>query len=180
MKNLNLSEQDWLKLRDFNKQIAINIKKRLPTDWQLSLEEIEGAVYDTFVKLLNNYKEGAMSPTSYCWQFAEQYTYRDLIREYSQLKNQCTFDLMFGEDYDDRVCKHTYGVADVPSLTVDEREKQMVKDEVKTIMDKANLIDRTIMQMVMDGKTMKEIADEVGISTKQISRRLQKYRGLAR
>ena len=97
----------------------------------LSLEEIEGAVYDTFIKLLNNYKEGAMSPTSYCWQFGEQYTYRDLMREYKHLKNQVELDELYGEDKDDdEPCKHKYGVGDVKALTVDEREEQNVHDEV--------------------------------------------------
>lgn len=65
---------------------------KLPSDWCLTLEDIEGAVYGTFIKLLNNYESGAMSPTSYCYQFGEQYTYRDLMREYGKLKKQDTFD----------------------------------------------------------------------------------------
>ena len=46
IKNLNLTEADWLKLHDFNKQIAKRIQMRLPSDWYLTLDEIEGAVYD--------------------------------------------------------------------------------------------------------------------------------------
>ena len=174
---MTLNEQDWLKLRDFNKIIAKQIQPRLPSDWYLTIEDIEGAVYDTFIKLLNNYKEGAMSPTSYCWQFGEQYTYRDLMREYKKLKNQVNIDELYGEDKDDdEPCKHKYGVGEVESLTVDEREEQNVHDEVQTLMSKANLIDRTIMQMFMEGKTLREIGSQLGLSKDAVAKRLKKYK----
>lgn len=96
-----ITEADWLKLRDYNKVIAKNLKKRIPVDWDLSLEDLESAVYGTFVKLFDLYESGAMSLVSYCWQFAEQYTYRDLIREYRKLKQQKTLDDLYGEDQND-------------------------------------------------------------------------------
>jgi len=142
---MKLNENDWMKLRDFNKQIARRIQMRLPADWCLTLDEIEGAVYDTFIKLLNNYKEGAMSPTSYCYQFGEQYTYRDLIREYRRLKKQETLDALYGEDNDDdEPCRHEYGEGDVPSLTVDDREKHDDEIEVNEILAKMPKLDKMI------------------------------------
>lgn len=173
---MTLNEQDWLKLRDFNKIIAKQIQPRLPSDWYLTIEDIEGAVYDTFIKLLNNYKEGAMSPTSYCWQFGEKWTYQTLIAEYKKLKSEVNIDELYGEDKDDdEPCRHKYGVGDVPALTVDEREEQNVHDEVQALMNKANLIDRTIMQMVMEGKTLREIGSELGLSQVAVQKRLKKY-----
>lgn len=176
MRKLNLSEQDWLKLRDFNKIIAKQIQSRLPSDWYLTIEDIEGAVYDTFIKLLNNYKEGAMSPTSYCWQFGEKWTYQTLIAEYKKLKNEVNIDELYSDDKDDELCRHKYGVGEVQALTVDQREQQMVKDEVKNIYEKANKLDKMIIDMVLEGKNITEVAKEVGISARQIYRRLQKYR----
>ena len=118
-----LDENDWLKLRDYNKIIANHIMRRLPSDWNLSFDDVSGAVYDTFIKLLNNYEPGAMSELSYCWQFGEKYTYRDLMREYHKLKGQIQYDEMFGEDKDDdEPCKHKIGKGDVQSLSVDEHE----------------------------------------------------------
>jgi len=123
IKNLNLTEADWLKLHDFNKQIAKRIQMRLPCDWYLTLDEIEGAVYDVFIKLLNNYEPGAMSATSYCYQFGEKWAYLNLIREYRKLKSQETLDALYGEDKDDdEPCRHIYGEAEVKPLSVDERE----------------------------------------------------------
>lgn len=112
--SIKLSDADWMKLRDFNHIISKNIKKRLPEDWDLTLDEIQSVVNGTFVQLLNNYKEGAMSPTSYCWHYAERYTYRDLIREYRRLKHQETFDAWCEEDKNDtKPCKHKVVDADI-------------------------------------------------------------------
>jgi len=83
-----LTEKDWMKLRDFNKQIALRVQARLPGDWYLTLEEVEGAVYDAFVRLLSEYRPGAMGPTSFCWQYGEARAYGSLMREYRRLKSQ--------------------------------------------------------------------------------------------
>ena len=82
-----LTENDWLKLRDYNKQIALRVRAKLPGDWYLTPEEVEGAVYDSFVKLLSEYRPGAMSAVSFCWQYGEMRTYGNLMREYRRLKN---------------------------------------------------------------------------------------------
>lgn len=119
---MRLNEQDWLKLRDFNKKIAASIQQKLPNDWAITLEDIEGAVYDTFIKILSTYKSGALSATSYCWLHGEQYTLRNLMREYRLLKKQVTLDDLYGEDKDDEPCNHKYGIGEVESLTVDDRE----------------------------------------------------------
>lgn len=82
-----LTEKDWMKLRDYNKQIALRVQAKLPGDWFLTLEEVEGAVYDSFVKLLGYWKPGAMSQPSFCWQYGEKMTLQTLMKEYRRLKN---------------------------------------------------------------------------------------------
>lgn len=120
---MKLTEQDWLKLRDFNKKIAASIQQKLPDDWAITREDIEGAVYDTFIKLLAKYKPGALSATSWCWQHGEKWTLTNLLAEYKKLKNQVTLDDLYGEDKDDdEPCNHKYGRGEVKSLTVDDRE----------------------------------------------------------
>ena len=176
IKNLNLTEADWLKLRDFNKQIAKRIQMRLPSDWYLTLDEIEGAVYDTFIRYLNAYEPGAMSPTSYCYQFGEMATYRDLIREYRKLKSQETFDALYGEDKDDdEPCRHIYGEAEVKPWSVDERESLQDKLEVSEMMDKMPKLDKMIAEMLMEGKSYREIAEDIGLSAMACQKRMKKY-----
>lgn len=179
MKNLNLNEEDWLKLRDFNKQIARRIQMRLPIDWHLTLDEIEGAVYDTFIKLLNNYRKGAMSPTSYCYQFGEKWTYQTLMSEYGKLKQQDTFDALYGEDKDDnKPCKHKYGEGEVKPLTVDESDKLDLMFEANEILSQMPKLDRMIAQMIMEGYTYEHIAKSLGIDRKTAMRRMKKYQKL--
>lgn len=120
---MKLTEQDWLKLRDFNKKIAVSIQQKLPSDWAITREDIEGAVYDTFIKLLAKYKPGALSAASWCWQHGEKWTLTNLLAEYRRLKKQVTLDDLYGEDKnDDEPCNHKYGIGEVESLTVDDRE----------------------------------------------------------
>ena len=177
--NIRLTEKDWLKLRDFNKLISNKIRQRLPEDWQLTFDEIESAVYDTFIKLLNNYVEGAMSPTSYCFQFAEKYTYRDLIREYRRLKNQETLDALYSEDKDDdKPCRHKHGIGEVPALTVDERDSLDRKLETKQLLEKMTKLDRMIAELIMDGKSYRDVADEIGMSQVAVMKRMKKYKGV--
>ena len=51
-KIVRLSDADWLKLRDFSKAITAKLRTKLPGDWYLSDDDIQGAVYGTFIKLL--------------------------------------------------------------------------------------------------------------------------------
>jgi hypothetical protein len=87
---LNITEKDWLKLRDFNNIFAKEIQQSLPIDWPLTLDEISGSIYDTYISLAKIYKDGAMSFTSYCYRYAKQYTLHKLINEYKKLKQQDT------------------------------------------------------------------------------------------
>lgn len=176
--NIRLTENDWLKLRDFNKTIAKKIKIRLPKDWKLTEEEIESSVYDTFIKLLNNYVEGAMSPTSYCYQYAEQYTYRDLIREYIRLKNQKLLDDIYGEDKDDKPCRHKIVNENANALTTSTRHSLDMHLKVAEILDKMPKIDKMIAELIMDGKSYRQIADEIGMDKTTIQRRMKKYQGV--
>lgn len=172
-----ISDADWLKLRDFNHIISKNIKKRLPEDWDLTLDEIQSVVNGTFVQLLNNYREGAMSPTSYCWQFAERVAYNTLISEYRRLKAQWDFDDLFGEDKDDdEPCKHKVVDADIQRISVSERhtrENRMLVDQIIQAMPK---IDQMIAQMIMEGYSEREVAKELGFESKtSVVKRMKKY-----
>lgn len=172
MTNLRLSDDDWMKLRDFNQKIAFSVRKQLPADWYLDKEEVEGAVYDTFIYLLNNYKPGAISPTSYCYQYAEQITLKRLLSEYQQVKNSTPIDV----DEDDDVCKHEYGKCEVKSLSIDTRKQDEDRELVKQILDKMPDDDKMIANMVMEGKSLREIGEELGISHQAITKRLKKYK----
>lgn len=174
--NIKLTDADWLKLRDFNKVISKKIKQDIPVDWDLSLEEIQSAVYDTYIKLLSNYKLGAMSPTSYCWQYAEKWTYNTLMAEYRRLKQQYEYDDLFGEDKDDdEPCRHTIIKADLEHISIDDAHTRNLKIMVKEIYEKMPKIDQMIAKMIFEGYSYDEISKHIGIDKKTAIRHMKKY-----
>lgn len=79
---------DWQKLNAYNEVISLRLKKRLPKDWYLTLDEIKSEVNETFIKLIKVFvpKLNGRSLTSWCYQYAEKITYNRLMTEYSKLK----------------------------------------------------------------------------------------------
>lgn len=118
-----ISESEWLKLRDYAKITAREIRNELPSDWGITEEEITSYVLGVIAHLIDTYKHGATSITSYCYQYAKPYTKRDLIREYRRLKKQLDIYDMLDPDDEDGTTHHEYGKSDVQAITVDGRSK---------------------------------------------------------
>ena len=176
---LHLSDADWISLRDMNHAITGQIRAKLPPDWQLPEEDIQGAVYDTFLRLLANYRHGAMSPLTYCQRYAESYTQRDLRREYKTLKNQLqACDLLEYQDEEGNIHEKYHEVrdGDVDALSVDGQKAVRVHMAAKEMLDRATPEDREIMEEIMQGRTYEEIARKRGVSATAIFKKLKKYR----
>lgn len=113
-----LNDQDWLRLKDYNGRISRSLVDKLPPDWYLSFEEVQGAVYDSIISLLKLYRPGTQSATSYVYQYAEKYTLRNLLREYSRMKRS----FVLGDSSKDETEDREYGECEegtVKELTVD-------------------------------------------------------------
>lgn len=159
MTRTKLTEKDWLKLNDFAKMFAKSIRKQLPADWGIEEDEIQGAVYDTFLALLANYKPGAMSATSYCYEFGRQVTFNSLMREYKKLKRQ----VQLVEDSDDDEVHHEYVEADIDdykSLSAHLEDKDLFEQVIKTA-DNNGLGD---VARMLGTHTQAEIAKELGLT----------------
>lgn len=174
MKKLNLTECDWLKLSDYCKIIAHRIMQRLPSDWYITEMDIQGNVYDTIVHLLSIYHDGKQSPVSWCYTYAESYTYRDLMREYKRIKRNIQITTSSNDD-DDEV-RHSTGEGDVKELTVSDDSRIEARDMVHTLMSRIDDKGKRICEMVMQGYGQDEIARELGISQQAIAKRLSKMR----
>ena len=177
MKNLqlNLTESDWLKLRSLNKSVTRRIKGKVPADWHISAEEIEGVVYDVIIALLAEWKQGALSPVSYCWKYAEARAYSNLMREYGRIKAQLCIDDLQNPDTEDGITHREIGRGDIPALTVDDGPALTAKMLVGEIIHRMSAEDRIIARMIMQGYTQEEIARLVGISQQGISKRMRQY-----
>ena len=176
MKNITIvTREDWSKLSDYADIASREIKKELPSDWGITAEEITSYVLGVIAHLIDTYKHGATSVTSYCYQYAKQYAQRDLMREYIRLKKQLDiYDLLDSEDEDGNT-RHYYGKADVQALTVDGRNAAATKMDVAELLDRATPDDRAIMLDIMAGKSYDEIAAEQKINKREITRRMRKY-----
>ena len=118
---VKLSDADWLKLRDYSKAITASLKRKLPGDWYLSDDDIQGVVYGTFIKILRSYRPGAMSPASYCWQFAEKAALQALLAEYRRLKKNVPLDGLENPPEDEYGERHEYGEYEIePYKALDE------------------------------------------------------------
>lgn len=153
---LNLTEKDWLKLRDFNNIFAREIQQSLPSDYELTLEEISSAIYNTYISLSKSYKTGAMSFTSYCYRYAKKCTLHNLLSEYNLLKQH-------DSELDISNIKHT---------NPNHFDNKMLCKELISKMTKE---DQLIAYKIKDGYSYEEIANEIGISKGQISKRMRKY-----
>lgn len=134
----------WYKLDEYNRTITDNILKRLPFDCGFSRDDVSGQVNSTFISLIHNYRRtpNGLSITSYCWKYAEQYTYRDLMREYKRAKrNLDIYSLEGSEEDEDGNVRHQYGTCQIEPYTgiADHLE---TTDAVKSIMSKATKEDR--------------------------------------
>lgn len=174
---LNLSNDDWLKLKYYNEIISKEVQKKLPNDWQLSLDEISSYVYDTFFRLAKTFRKGQCSFTSYCFKYATLCTLNVLFREYNKLKNQQTlFDIEEPEE-DDYIVKHQI-IEYAISNDKDDEQVFYTKLFCNELLEKMNETDRHIAESIMNGHSYEEIAKELGTNKMEITRRMKKYSGL--
>ena len=81
------------------------------------------------------------------------------------------------DEEDNYVEPHEYGEYEVAAY-FDDKKKYESYEALKSIYDKANKLDKMIIDMILDGKEITAVAEEVGISARQIYRRLQKYNNI--
>ncbi len=122
-KNIRHTDNDWDMLQALAAKTATELQRKLPSDWQLTFDEIKSAAYGSIVMLLQNYESGALSPVSYCYQYCGAYTLRDLLREYNRVKSQLNIIDLLEPDDEDGNTHREYGAGDVKAVSIDEREK---------------------------------------------------------
>lgn len=166
-----ITENDWLKLKDFADIIAPNIIRKLPIGCNFDNNDVKSAIYGVFIDLISNYKPGPLSLTSYCWKFAELKTLNVLIKEYKRIQQQ----LQLIDEVDDDHTQHEYGEYEVEQYkALSEHIEQ--KNLIDEIMSTTNVFDKQLMNRILEGATYDEISKEFGISKGTITKRLAKYK----
>ena len=154
----NLTSNDWKKLYKWSGNFAKEIRQKLPSDIELTDDEIKSYVFESYLNLAKIYKEGDLAFTSYCFKWAKQYTLRKIQLEYDKLKK-----FAFGVDLSDLRTKET------------NISTKLLCDDLLEKMDKK---DRHIAEMIIQGFSYQEIAKELGLSPAAIVKRMKKYAGL--
>ena len=154
----NVTADDWKKLYKWSGNFAKEIRQKLPSNFELEDDEIKSYVFDAYLNLAKIYKEGDLSFASYCFKYAKTHTFRNIIREYDKLKK-----FAFGVDLSDLRTKE-------PNIST-----KLLCDD---LLEKMNKTDRRIAEMIIQGFSYQEIAEELGTNKMAISRRMKKYAGL--
>lgn len=154
----NVTADDWKKLYKWSGNFAKEIRQKLPSDIELTDDELKSYVFESYLNLAKIYKEGDLSFTSYCFKWAKPYTLRKIQLEYDKLKK-----FAFGVDLSDLRTKET------------NISTKLLCDDILEKMDKK---DRRIAEMIIQGFSYQEIGKELGLSPAAIVKRMRKYAGL--
>ena len=173
-----ITNEDWCSLSGVVEATARQIwnSDKLPSDLCLSFDELRSDCYIKCGNLVSNYKPGQLSLKSYVFEWLEKQVCKAIHDDYQKHKKTALTYIDAGtyNDDGDYVEPHEYGEYEVAAY-FDDKKKYESYEALKTIYEKANKVDQMIIDMLLDGKDMSEVSDEVGISRMQIYRRLQKY-----
>lgn len=151
-----------------------DIRKKLPANFVVTDEEIDSEITYFCQYLASKFKFG--SYIAYCSKFVTKLVVDSIWREYILLDHGALADAYadFEEDYEDEYsAQRQYGEYDADAYTAieDEIENRDMTENIKN-MAKDN-IDKTIIQLILEGMAYDEIASKLKISTKTIQRRMK-------
>ena len=176
-----IKKEDWCSLSGVVEATARQIwnSDKLPGDLRLSFDELRSDCYAKCGYLVNNYKSGELSLKSYVFEWLEKKVVDAIMHDYKQHHKAALTYIDAGtyDEEDNYVEPHEYGEYEVAAY-FDDKKKYESYEALKSIYDKANKLDKMIIDMILDGKEITAVAEEVGISARQIYRRLQKYNNI--
>lgn len=188
MKNImkyNILPDDWDLLTLHAEAVATKLTKTLPADFNISKKEIQSAVYDEYINIIKSYDPSKNVPiTAYCWKYAEVRTYRKLINEYRLIKNQLLLDDVDLEA-DELSPKDQARVAKAYAESRHTFDRHEYFEKMTIAAEAAIRLDQKtegyyrfadILDLMKMNVSQREIAEELGCSQMEISKRLAKIR----
>lgn len=194
----DLTSEDLDKLANFSKDLAIIHFDKVPKQLNIQIDEFQSIIYETFPTILNSYKDGSRSFTSYFYEYAWMIALDKLTREYRRLKTELNFDdcafddngnLIINKkliddsqnldcDEDGHVC-HKYGIYDFEQRTTLQKHIEQ-RDLINQIRNRCDDKSKLIIDLFLKDYTQQQIADEIGISQKSVSKRIEKLGDIAK
>ena len=162
-------------IAEYTTDLIWNDKENLlPSEYNISKDEIKSETYSEMGYLINNYKEGSRSLQTYIFEYLKKRVISNIFDEYKKvhLSNLEYIDAGFNNESDEE--KHQYGKYDFPDRK-DIREHIEDNDILKTKYKEANKLDKMIMELIFSGYSYDEIAKDLGLNKMDITRRMRKY-----
>lgn len=168
---------DWCNLSSVVETTAKKIwSNDLPEDLNISFNELRNECYIKCGRLVGSYKPGERSLKSYVFEYLRGNVLNSIYADYRKHHSAVLSYIDEGTYNDDGeyIEKHEYGEYDVAKFIDDTKRLEDI-DSIKTVYEKANKIDKLIIDLILDGKNITDVANDIGMSRMQIYRRLQKY-----
>ena len=172
-----LLSADAAKLQDFaSTTILSNVKDKLSRmSIDASTDEIMSEIWNQYAYLVNNYRTGSLSLTSYCYKYAEQRTVEAFRQARDRNRRRVEIDL-------DGIGTNNYN----PTRELIEKEREMNAMELddNTVILNPRLIevlkamrgdDLQMAKMYVSGISLEKIGKYFGISGMAVLKRLRKY-----
>lgn len=136
-------------------------------------QEIMSEIWNQYAYLVQNYKEGTLSLTSYCFQYAEPRT----IEAFRKERDQCK---MHVELVDNKFISHSNPVKELirkeQSMNSIELENEVILNpKLVAVLKSMRGDDLQMAKMYVSGITLEKIGNYFGISAMAVLKRLRKY-----
>ena len=123
-------------------------------------------IWNAYAYLLNNYKPGPLSRTSYCFKYARQIALQNIWKEHNIEKSFVSLEILTKEPKTRKT----------PETTMIEQEDKIELDSrIKEVIDLMPPRDFDIATLYMKGITMEKIAEIHKISKSAVSNILRRY-----
>ena len=163
-----LTNEEKEKLQRFAATYIIKtLKDKVPSELKNNTQELMSEIWNAYFYLLNNYKPGKLSRTSYCLKYVGQITLQNIWKEHKIEKSFVSLNTLLKEPQ----------TMNTPETEIIEREDKIELDNrIKKVINDMPLRDFDIATLYMRGITMEKIAEIHKITKQAVSKILKKYR----
>ena len=147
---------------------TVNHKLRTKYGIKLYPHEIEAEIIKQMMILSKSFDGKRNNYLCYAKQWVIKRTIQAIFREHTNI-SRCNIDDMYNDDNNE--IKHQivkYEMEYNRSLT----QKTMIADDILSIVDMMDDMDKDIANMIIDGLNQDQISDKLGISQQAISKRI--------
>lgn len=162
-----LTNEETEKLQRFAATTLLNtLKENVPSEFKYDTQELMSEIWNAYSYLLNSYKSGPLSRTSYCFKYAGQIAMRNLWKEHKIQKSFVSLETLIKEPQ----------TMKTPETEIIEQEDKIELDNrIKEVIDLMPPRDFDIATMYMKGITMEKIAEIHKIRKSAVSNILRRY-----